>query len=230
MSRLAKATRESILTGQPPKPRDLGYSVEGTIRTRTETLRASSITKRSCAHQSNFREQSYGAMVYDPSKIQKGAVRLVQELYSELKVQDEVESLPRNQLDYTSASQGPRPSVNQLLLPLKQNLFGTKYSTQLPLGISSEEDFQSLVSKDPDTISLEDYLHRIFEWGQFEDDVALLAYVLIQRALLKHRRLRAKHFHKLTGGCILLAHSTSTRRVTGASLSSGISQESSLKS
>ena len=230
MSRLAKASRNNILTRQPPKPCDCAHCVEGSVWALTETLQACSAKKSYVFERKRIREEALGELGYSPSKIQKGVARLVQELYNELKVQDEVESPPRNQLEYTSASQGPRPSVNQLFLPLKQNLFEVKYSTQLPLGISSEEDFQSLVSKDPDTISLEDYLHRIFEWGQFEDDVALLAYVLIQRALLKHRRLRAKHFHKLTGGCILLAHSTSTRRVTGASLSSGISQESSLKS
>ena len=206
MSRLAKASRECILTRQPPKPRQNGHGINddrGAVHQSLEAYPLSNLNSQ----RSGLTSEEEKAVLYSPSVIQIGAARLVQELFESLKTLDEIEGPSINQLESTLAvPQHPQPSMTDFILPPKQKNYLSKISTNIASESPREDSLDALVSEDPGTISLEDYLHRIFEWGKFEDDIALVAFILIRRAVINKRRLRAKHLHKLVAGCILLAH------------------------
>ena len=210
MSRLAKASRKSILTTQPPKPSNWGHHDHtlGEEITSDYLHAAYSVSSTTVSERSSRSEEALEQDFYFTSEVQRGAARLVQHLYDKLKAEDEAESPSRNQLGSIPAPQcsQPSPSMPGLLLARKKKCFRPKAFTELPLETEEEEDLGSLVGEDHGAISPEVYLHQLFEWGRFEDDVILVAFILVERALMKEKRLRAKHLHKLIAGCILLAH------------------------
>ena len=68
-----------------------------------------------------------------------------------------------------------------------------------------DNKFHSLCIDYQKVMSINDYLDRLFDFGEVSDEVSIVSLIYILRALNKHKGLRPEHLHKLTAGCLLLS-------------------------
>ena len=85
-----------------------------------------------------------------------------------------------------------------------QSLMGPRLNRTFSPKINNSDGLEELVSLNPEAMAPKEHIERIAEFGQFSDEVVLLAAIYLQRALLQERELKQEHFHKLVAGCILV--------------------------
>ena len=141
--------------------------------------------------------------------IQNQIAAKLEEFSKELKFMENFGSFKQNQGGSRSAPVSPKTQQIELEL----NSF-SKYQenhqkiinqrSSLPPRVGGLE-FIKLAFKNIRGVKIQEYFHRLFEFGEFSDQVAILAFIYIKRALSTKRALRAEHLHKLTAGCVRLA-------------------------
>ena len=206
MSRQAKASQHSILTSLPPKPRQT-WAMVGTegIKRPVKTTKTQKLSKQSTVAGSDLHN------TYNPSKIQFRVAQRIGRVYRHLK-SSERSNLAKPQVlrpvPVTPAPETPTSAFTSFSSYCRVKGLKSNKSITVPSKShkgSGEGRFGVLLSTKPEAISIEDYVHRFFDFGEICDEVCLLAYIYFQRALRKQPELGAGHIHKLVSGCVLLA-------------------------
>ena len=197
MSRQVKNTQTTVLTKLPPKPSQQDYYDE--VGEVTESPKCQTYQRDSTMDTDLSSEPDYE---YRPTMVQLGASIRAELLLQHLFFSTEgfsSKSAPQTQETQISSVQG---FSSQRLVAISTR--GSRETGQS--GRSKSTFLRALFSKNPNAMSIEDYLHRFFEYGSFEDSVVIAAMIYLERALKSGLEIRANHFHKLFCGCLLLAH------------------------
>ena len=210
MLRKVKFSAQAPLTNQPPRPSDSGHYE---IEVKGEEKRDQKISE--IAPENNNDSQKNESF-YSPSAAQKGVAIWVRELYRRLAPpQSGLWSLLEHPL---KDSQLLPTTAKALEGPGSLNSFSTESSiNQGPKPIKSrdpeklqkiEKNSQlgvKLESKNPGAIPVGFYIHRLFEFGEFSEEVGVVLAIYIQRALVNKTGFEPKHLHKLIAGCLVIA-------------------------